>query len=423
MPFDANGNWTQVNDGTVQVQGGSVPGATGDWHAQFGGSLMPADATEQGGWNGPGVGLTDPGQRGQVPPGGGGGDWFGQYAPGGGAVAGGGPAGSADTSWWNPADPKGSIAALFGGQPPSSQTILALAPQLNAAGIQISPPNAEGVTSKINIPGVGWTRILEGGVAGGQGTGWNFVPQGTGAGGGGGGSPYGTLGGGTTPLSDLAAGPNPLMDLATQAATGLESSPGYQFRLGQGQQALERGAAAKGTLLTGGTAKALDRYGQDFASTEYQNRLNQLLGIQAQRYGQLSGEQAQRAGQLMNLSQLGLNATGTQANLGSTYAGQTGNILNSQATGIGDVLTGAGNAQAASTIAQGNAWAQGLSGVGTGVNNALQMYYLSKLYGGGATPSNAGTPTYGYGAPTTPGPYGSGYQFPTAPTVPPYLAQ
>ncbi len=53
------------------------------------------------------------------------------------------------------------------------------------------------------------------------------------------------------------------------------ASPGYQFRLGEGVNALQRGAAAKGNLLSGATQKALTRYGQDYGSNEYQNWLNQ----------------------------------------------------------------------------------------------------------------------------------------------------
>jgi hypothetical protein len=99
-----------------------------------------------------------------------------------------GPAGGTAAAWWNPQDPQGSLNTLLAGKAPTSQTILALKPQLDAAGIQISPANAEGVTSKVLIPGVGWTRILQGGVKGGQGTGWTYVPQGVGGGIGGGGA-------------------------------------------------------------------------------------------------------------------------------------------------------------------------------------------------------------------------------------------
>lgn len=49
------------------------------------------------------------------------------------------------------------------------------------------------------------------------------------------------------------------------------SSPGFQFRLGEGLKALERSAAAKGTLLTGGTLKGEQRYAQGAASQEYKD--------------------------------------------------------------------------------------------------------------------------------------------------------
>jgi hypothetical protein len=49
------------------------------------------------------------------------------------------------------------------------------------------------------------------------------------------------------------------------------SDPSYAFRLSQGQEAIDRSAAAGGTLNSGGTLKALARYGQGLASTEFQN--------------------------------------------------------------------------------------------------------------------------------------------------------
>ncbi len=47
----------------------------------------------------------------------------------------------------------------------------------------------------------------------------------------------------------------------------IAQDPAYQFQLGQGTQAINRSAAARGTLLTGGTLKSLDQYGQGLAST------------------------------------------------------------------------------------------------------------------------------------------------------------
>jgi hypothetical protein len=50
--------------------------------------------------------------------------------------------------------------------------------------------------------------------------------------------------------------------------------PGYKFRTGQGEDALQRWSAARGTLNDSGTAKALIDYGQNAASQEYQNVWN-----------------------------------------------------------------------------------------------------------------------------------------------------
>jgi len=201
-------------------------------------------------------------------------------------------------------------------------------------------------------PGYAWKRML-----GWQAGGKDVATSGPFAGGAGG------VGGGGGAGGGFGAGG---FGDPSQMMASLEQSPGFQFRLGEGLKALEKSAAARGTLLTGGTAKGLERYAQDYASNEYQNRYNQLLG----------------------LGQLGLNAAGQQGALGSQYAGQAGGLLAGQAGAIGDWLTGAGNARAAGTVGGANAWQQGLSGAS---NNAMQMLLLSQLMrpgggGGGSFP-------------------------------------
>ena len=63
------------------------------------------------------------------------------------------------------------------------------------------------------------------------------------------------------------------------APTGVteQNDPGYQFRLSQGEQALQQSAAANGAANTGGTMKGLIDYGQNAASQEYQNVFNRAL--------------------------------------------------------------------------------------------------------------------------------------------------
>ncbi len=52
------------------------------------------------------------------------------------------------------------------------------------------------------------------------------------------------------------------------------NDPGYQFRVGEGAKNLDRSAAARGVLNTGGTLKDAINYGQNAASQEYQNVWN-----------------------------------------------------------------------------------------------------------------------------------------------------
>lgn len=61
-------------------------------------------------------------------------------------------------------------------------------------------------------------------------------------------------------------------------AQSVLSDPGYQFRLGQGEQELQQSAAGKGLLNTGGTLKDVLSYGQNFASNEFQNAWNRNMG-------------------------------------------------------------------------------------------------------------------------------------------------
>lgn len=62
------------------------------------------------------------------------------------------------------------------------------------------------------------------------------------------------------------------------------AEPGFQFRLGAGKDALERSAAAKGTLRTGGTLKDILEYGQNFGSQEYGNVFNRALQTYGTKY-------------------------------------------------------------------------------------------------------------------------------------------
>lgn len=74
------------------------------------------------------------------------------------------------------------------------------------------------------------------------------------------------------------AGVNALNRMQNGDVMGM-MDPSYQFRLGEGMKALDRTAAARGGLISGGALKAAQRYGQDYASTEFGNAYNRLAGL------------------------------------------------------------------------------------------------------------------------------------------------
>jgi hypothetical protein len=68
---------------------------------------------------------------------------------------------------------------------------------------------------------------------------------------------------------------------ADAAMAKFQSSPGYQFQLGQGLRAVDAGAAAKGLARSGAAMQAEQQFGSGLAATDfgnYWNRLQQLSG-------------------------------------------------------------------------------------------------------------------------------------------------
>ena len=129
----------------------------------------------------------------------------------------------------------------------------------------------------------------------------------------------------------------------TYTGQDIYSDPSYQFRLQQGQDAIQSSAAAKGGLLTGATLKALQNYGQDAASQEYGNAYNRFNADQTNRYNRLS-----------NLVGIGQNAAAQVGNAGA----QTSQAI------ANNTMAGA-NALAAGQIGSANAWTNGAQQLGS----------------------------------------------------------
>jgi len=202
----------------------------------------------------------------------------------------------------------------------------------------------------------------------------------------------------------------------------IQNTPEYQFQLQQGTQAVQQSAAASGSLLSGGTLKALDQYSQGLASTAYQQAYNNALttyntnyqnkasgllnltglGTQAtnsansayQNYGSSLSQLLYGSGVTganyglsgtQSASQLGLSGTSAAAQLGLSGA----NAAAGQTNAAQNLLVGGANAQAAGTIGSANAWSNALGGVANAAQYAINPY---GSYGNGQLPAYGSAP-------------------------------
>ena len=176
------------------------------------------------------------------------------------------------------------------------------------------------------------------------------------------------------------------MPAAFTGQVDLGQDPGYAFRLSEGQKALDRSAAARGGLISGGALKAAQRFGQDLGSQEYQNAYNRAL----------TGYNANVAREAT-----GYNRLASMAGVGQTATNQIGTAGQNAAANMGNLMTSGAAASAAGTVGQANALTGGLStylnyNQGNNLVNALNNRNVSMnpYYGGGG----------GYGG----GDYGTG---------------
>ncbi len=148
--------------------------------------------------------------------------------------------------------------------------------------------------------------------------------------------------------------------------------PAYQFRLGEGLKALDRQAAARGGLISGGALKAAQRYGQDYASQEFGNAYNRLAAM---------------------------------AGIGQTATGAMGNAAGNFGVNAGQNYMGAANARASGYVGAANALT---GGVGQYMNytqgqNLINSLNRNPAYGrinsggGGYSPFGGGSGTFGEG--------------------------
>lgn len=169
-------------------------------------------------------------------------------------------------------------------------------------------------------------------------------------------------------VTKTGADGKPIAGAAPAAMTdgGFTASPGYQFRLNEGIKAAERSAAARGSLASGGTMKAIQRYGEGLAASEYDafaNRLASLAGV-------------------------GQSATGSTAAAGQAASGAIGGAIGANGAAQAGAAMAAGNARASS-------YANTASSINSGINNLASLYLYNQGGGFGGTTYGGTPPIYG----------------------------
>jgi hypothetical protein len=167
--------------------------------------------------------------------------------------------------------------------------------------------------------------------------------------------PYAQAGGrGLSELMD-AMGLNGA-EAAAGALSRFQTGPGYSFAMDQGVNALDRSAASRGGLYSGGAARELTQFGQGLANQEWNTRLSQLAG--------LAGTGQQAAGALSNL------AVGRGSTAGN-YAGASADALLGAAGNRANIRAGGLSAITAANNNIGAAQASGIANAASSWNNGL----------------------------------------------------
>lgn len=174
------------------------------------------------------------------------------------------------------------------------------------------------------------------------------------------------------PASAPAAAPAPAPSAPATPGnmSGFFASPDYQFRLSEGNKAIDRSAAARSGAISGNTIRANTGYASNLAAGEFGNWRNFLLDM----------------------------ATGSRSGTNTAV----------------NAVTGAANAQGNAAMQIGDSRASGILGVtnsiGQGINSGVNNYLLYQYMNRMPQPGQPRTQNH-----SVAGPWASGYVFPGRP--------
>lgn len=169
---------------------------------------------------------------------------------------------------------------------------------------------------------------------------------------------------GINALNDIKGGEYDVPEKFSFTAKDLYFDPSYSFRLSEGQKALERSAAARGGLLSGRTLKAIQGYGQNMASQEFQNAYDRAVKT----YGTNLERSNTGYNRLFDLAKMGGTAAANSASYSGNYGANKAATQISKATNNANALIDRGTV----TAAQRGQLFDTIGDFGTGFSNSLQ---------------------------------------------------
>ena len=147
-----------------------------------------------------------------------------------------------------------------------------------------------------------------------------------------------------------------------------QADPGYAFRMTEGLKAVDRQAAARGGLISGGALKASQRYGQDLASQEYQNAYNRY---QTNRTNLLNP--------LQSLAGAGQTSANTMGNAAAGYGSEGSNALGGAGTAQANAIQNAANARASGYLGAQQSWNQAIQNTAAIPGQSQQNEFMNAL--------------------------------------------
>ena len=195
------------------------------------------------------------------------------------------------------------------------------------------------------------------------------------------------------------AGFDPSSLMRNFQASDFQQDPGYAFRLKEGQKALERSAAARGGLISGGALKAATGYGQEMGSQEFARARERALSD----YGTSVARSDTGYNRLASLAGIGQTATSALGSAAGQYGTAMGQAAGQYGTNVGNLYTQQG-------ANQGNALLAGAQARTSAYGDIAKLYgstnpQFGSLFGGGG--SSGGGSAIGYSDPYARFSYGS----------------